>query len=211
MAKETKPRAWGQPGRGLKRDTTNRSDCLNSTTPPKPGQCYFDKPCPVGRCQTAARELPGEIITGGTLRRFYTSGNNKAYNFSIIGGIEDQTVIICQSVVSAEIIRLATGCSVVVVYCEDNFMPVMWFFRNHYPELNTIVAADNSFKDEVNAGLREANRAAKYNGCPMVIVPPIINHHYKFDFHDLAEELGLDAVRQCIEAARVGVLTCRIL
>jgi phage/plasmid primase-like uncharacterized protein len=95
-------------------------------------------------------ELPGEIITNGTLRRYYY-GSYKPDHYAIIGEI-DKTVIICQTLISAEIIHEATGHAVLVVFDEYNFMSVIRLFRSQCPELNVIVAADNHYVNEVNIG-----------------------------------------------------------
>ena len=130
------------------------------------------------------RFLPGGKVSGG---------------YSPIGPLEDD-LYICEGFATGASIQEATGAAVAVAFNAGNLRPVAEAMRAKHPQLDIVLAADNDVRSDgsENTGVSKATEAAIAVGAKLAI-PELEGS--KCDFNDLHIARGLDAVRECLEAA----------
>jgi putative DNA primase/helicase len=134
--------------------------------------------------------------------KVFKTGTNKAGHFFKVGRSKDNTVIICEGYATGASIYQANGHAVVVAFDSGNLLPVAQGIRSKFTDMKIIVAADDDHTTEGNPGLMKATEAAKaVNGLLAVPAFPDNRGVKDTDFNDMARLAGLEAVRDCIEAA----------
>ena len=134
------------------------------------------------------RFLKGGRITGGRTH---------------IGLAKDPKILcIAEGFSTAASVNEATGLTVVIAFNAKNLMPVAKAMRKKFPEVSLILCADNDMDTEGNPGVTEANKSARAVGAKLAI-PEFGNQRPEgaTDFNDLANYVGIHAVKQAINAA----------
>lgn len=90
-----------------------------------------------------------------------------------------------------------------IAFDATNLMPVAKHIRNHYPDKEIIICADNDQFTEGNPGLTKAKEAA--NAVNATVIFPKFNslESRPTDFNDLYQLEGLDCVRKQLSFERV--------
>lgn len=132
----------------------------------------------------------------------FKTGTNKAGHFFKIGKSKDNTVIICEGYATSATIHQGTGHAVVVAFDSGNLTAVSQVIRSKFPDMKIIIAGDDDHTTEGNPGLTKATEAVNaVNGLLAVPIFPDNRQAKDTDFNDLARLAGLEAVKDCIEAA----------
>ncbi|MCM1128423.1 MAG: DUF3631 domain-containing protein [Alistipes senegalensis] len=141
------------------------------------------------------------IHPSGT-KRFMPNGRTKGGYFII--GRPDQSNILCvaEGFATGSSIHEAAGYPVAIAFNAGNLKPVAQAMRERFQAMRLVICADDDYKTESNPGMSKAKEAAAAVG-GVVAVPDFGNNRPDgaTDFNDLHQAQGLDAVRQCIEAA----------
>lgn len=138
-------------------------------------------------------------------KRFQPGGRVKGCYFGI--GKPDGVLIVCEGYATGASIHEATGHAVAVAFNAGNLEAVALALRIKYPALKITMAADDDHMTEGNPGLNKATAAAQaVNGCVAVPMFPAGRPDKATDFNDLHQLAGLEAVRQCIEAAQATAI-----
>ena len=105
-------------------------------------------------------------------------------------------IIVCEGWSTAKSISAALDTPVVMAIDAGNLKPVAMAFRQKFPGVNVIIAADNDASKDVNRGLISAREAASaVRG--RVVAPEFADGGSKgTDFNDLAQAEGPDAIRR---------------
>jgi len=122
--------------------------------------------------------------------------------FHLIGDV-DAVVTVVEGYATGATLYLATGHAAAVAFDAGNLPSVAAAVRTKYPAAHIVIAADDDHLTAGNPGIAKAREAAaKVAGA--VAVPDfsrIERPADATDFNDLARLVGLDAVRERIEAA----------
>lgn len=148
--------------------------------------------------------MSAQRIFGSGLKRFLSGGQVQGGFFPIEG--EEGTLFIVEGYATGATIHEATGGTVLVAFHCGNLLPVATMARALYPERPIVLCADNDHetanRDGKNPGLDHAANAARSSGA-LLAVPVFKEPAGKTDFNDLAAAEGLDAVRSCLDAAKL--------
>ena len=133
-------------------------------------------------------------------KRFLAGGRVGGCYFPI--GKPDGVLCIAEGYATAASIHEATGFAVAAAFSAGNLLPVALTLRQKFPELRLILCADDDNKTQGNPGLTKAREAALTIG-GLLAVPDFGAQRPDdaTDFNDLHRQVGLDAVRTCIELA----------
>ena len=150
------------------------------------------------------QELQGlQFIAPDGSKRFLT-GTAKQGNFVFLCKSDDieNEIVICEGYATACSIRQATKLDVLAALDAGNLKSVAEAWRSEFPKLQIIIAADDDHATDGNPGRTKAIDAARaVDG--IVIFPRFEDGTDKTDFNDMAQELGLEAVKshilKCIE------------
>ena len=139
-------------------------------------------------------------ITPDGEKRFQYGGRVRGCYFGI--GKPDGRLIICEGFATGASIHECTGYAVAVAFNAGNLESVARDLREKYPLLAITIAADDDCKTDGNPGLTKATAAALAVGASLAVpVFPAGRPDKATDFNDLRKLAGVDAVRQCIDAA----------
>ncbi len=137
-------------------------------------------------------------------------GGQARGHFCPIGTVDnDSPLVIAEGYATAASIHMATGWPVICAYCGGNLEPVAKIFRDAYPEILIVIAADNDQFTEGNPGVREGTKAAKAVKASLA-VPQFADADMAdkpTDFNDLHRLSGLRIVRKQILASFPVVAT----
>lgn len=133
-------------------------------------------------------------------KRFQPGGRIKGCYFGI--GKPKGLLVIAEGVATGASIFEATGHAVACAMNAGNLLQVAQDLHSKYPRLRLILAADDDAFTDGNPGITKATEAAQAVGA-LLAMPRFTGERgeKETDFNDLAQREGLDAVRQCIEAA----------
>lgn len=133
-------------------------------------------------------------------KRFQPGGRIKGCYFGI--GKPKGTLIVCEGFATGASIHEATGHAVACAMNAGNLLDVAQALHGKYPKLRLIIAADDDWQTDGNPGIAKATEAAQAVGA-LLAVPRFTGERGdgETDFNDLHLREGLDAVRQCIDAA----------
>lgn len=162
--------------------------------------------------------IPMHLVGGGTLqslqtihsdgsKRFLSGGRVKGC-FFLVGELEeiepDAPLVICEGFATGASIREATGYPVAVAFNAGNVLAVAQSLRVKFPRAALILAADDDHRTEGNPGLAKATEAARAVGGVLAVprFPEGCRPDDATDFNDLHALAGLEAVGDCIRAAR---------
>jgi len=152
----------------------------------------------------AARQLRSlQFIAEDGVKRPLTGGEKQGCYFAI--GSPKGQIIICEGLATGASIYQCTGDAVAVAFDSGNLYAAGLALHVKSPALKIIIAADDDHLTEGNLGLTKARAAAQAVG-GLVAVPsfPADRGDKDTDFNDLHKLAGMDAVRDCIEAAKLG-------
>ena len=107
---------------------------------------------------------------------------------------------VCEGFATGASVHEVTGHAVVVAFNAGNLKPVAEAIRTKHATLDIVIVADNDVRPDggENTGIMKATEAAAAVGAKLA-VPELDGT--KCDFNDLHNARGLDAVRNCLEAA----------
>lgn len=143
-----------------------------------------------------------QFISSDGNKKFKT-GTKKEGCFHGIGKPDNQ-ICICEGYATGASIYEATGKAVAIAFDAGNLKTVAEIFRQKYSSMEIIMCSDDDHATEGNPGLTKATEAARVvNGKLAVPSFPDSRGPKDTDFNDLAHLVGLDAVRDCIEAAKI--------
>ncbi|MFN7855503.1 MAG: DUF3987 domain-containing protein [Acidovorax sp.] len=133
-------------------------------------------------------------------KRFQPGGRIKGCYFGI--GKPKGLLIVCEGFATGASIHEATGHAVACTMNAGNLLEVAQALHSKYPKLRLILAADDDAFTDGNPGITKATEAAQAVGA-LLAVPQFTGERgdKETDFNDLAQREGLNAVRQCIDAA----------
>lgn len=138
-----------------------------------------------------------EFITSGGKKRFLAGGEKSGNYFSI--GEPNGVLVVAEGFATGASVHEATGHAVAVAFDAGNLLPVAKALRAKFPAIKLVISTDNDLDKERNVGLEAAQKAARaVNG--FVALPEL--NGAKCDFNDVAQELGAEAVKTAIDAAR---------
>jgi len=159
-----------------------------------------------GRVIIPVRNERGEIqslqFIGEDGQKRFLSGAKMAGGYFAIKNYGDKTgpLYVCEGYATGATVHLATGATVLCAFNAGNLMAVAEMARRNYPERVIILCADDDLT-EGNPGLAKATEAARsING--KLAVPTFQDHAGRSDFNDMAQEQGLDAVRDALAAVK---------
>ncbi len=111
-------------------------------------------------------------------------------------------LIVCEGYATGASIHEATGHAVAVAFNAGNLLAVAQALHRKYPKQRLTVAADDDAFTDGNPGITKATEAAQAVGA-LLAVPRFTGErgNEETDFNDLHQREGLDAVRQCMDAA----------
>jgi len=153
------------------------------------------------------RDADGQLISlqfidadGG--KKFKSGGRIEGGYYSF-GGKPIDTVLICEGFATGASLHQATGYPVAIAFHAGNLEAVAKSIRAKLPAMHIIICADNDrFTEAGNTGLDHATRAA-YAVSGVLAVPQFQSDDNRpTDFNDLHLIEGVNAVRNCIEAAQ---------
>jgi putative DNA primase/helicase len=111
-------------------------------------------------------------------------------------------IIIGEGFATLASIHEATGATVIIAFDAGNLLAVAEAVRKQFHDTDVIIAADDDWKTKGNPGRAKATEAARAIGARLAIPDFGANRRDKdTDFNDLANFIGPDAVRRCIDAA----------
>lgn len=139
----------------------------------------------------------------------YVKGARKTGMHHRLGKFDPtRPLILAEGYATASTVREATGQNVAVCFDSGNLLPVAKAYRERYPNLRIIIAADNDHhlpKQQTatgrylsNVGVEKATLAAAEVGAA-VLIPEFADGHKGTDWNDYAAEHGLQAVRDKFE------------
>ncbi|GAB1387357.1 hypothetical protein MASR1M59_25050 [Melaminivora sp.] len=133
-------------------------------------------------------------------KRFQPGGRIKGCYFGI--GKPKGVLIVCEGFATGASIHEATGHAVACAMNAGNLLEVAQALSTKYPKLRLILAADDDAFTDGNPGITKATKAARAVNA-LLAMPRFSGERgvKETDFNDLAQREGLDAVRQCIDAA----------
>lgn len=115
-------------------------------------------------------------------KRFLFGGKVKGAYYPIRG--PQEKLIICEGVATAHTLHSLTGSSTVAAMNCNNLLHVALYFRQRYPDLEIVVAADNDHRTDGNPGKSKGIAAAQaVNG--LIAWPPFPQGASGSDFNDL--------------------------
>ena len=138
-------------------------------------------------------------------KRFKSHGRIQGCYYSF-GGKPVDTVLLCEGFATGASLHAVTGNPVAVAFNAGNLEAVAQVLRSKFPDIRIIMCADNDrFKTTGNVGVTKATAAAlAVNG--LLAVPAFQSDEgAPTDFNDLHQIEGLEAVRNCIDAATAAV------
>jgi phage/plasmid primase-like uncharacterized protein len=138
-----------------------------------------------------------EVLPGGNyiFTKKFIFGLEAAGLFHVIGSFPCERLCFAEGFATAASIHEATGLTVVVCFSAGNLQPVARQFREAFPELPFLFAADD---DPNQKGIKSAKAAARAVGNAEIISPDFGAERSKkdTDFNDLAARFGLEEVRR---------------
>jgi putative DNA primase/helicase len=149
-----------------------------------------------------------QIIQADGSKRFLTGGKVAGCYYAI-GKIENaKALCICEGFATGATIHEATGYPVAIAFNASNLQAVAKNIKAKYPQLKLIVCGDDDYKTEGNPGVTKATETAQaVNG--LVAIPSFGMHRKEkaTDFNDMAQEAGLQAVKEVIQNALQPIQT----
>ena len=141
-------------------------------------------------------------------KRFLTGGKVAGCYYAI-GKIENaKNLCICEGFATGASIHEATNYPVAIAFNAGNLLAVAKIIKSKYPQLNLIICADDDYKTEGNPGLTKATETAKaVNGSLAIPTFDIHRKEKATDFNDMAQEKGLQAVKEVIQNALKPIQT----
>lgn len=140
-------------------------------------------------------------------KRFPTAAETGGGYFPIHGKGND--VVVVEGYATGASIYAATGKTVIVAFNDGNLLKVAKKFRDLMPQAKIIIGADNDQKQDKNAGLDAALKAAQAVGG--VIALPSGKQGFSTDWNDIHAASGLDDVMGGILTAKPPQDLMRIL
>lgn len=140
----------------------------------------------------------------GAAKKGLFGGRRKGLFHPIGDYQEGGALVICEGFATGASIREATGHPVAVAFNAGNLEAVALALRAKFPRARLILAADDDWKrTEGNIGMDKATAAARAVGGRLAMprFPKDCRPDDATDFNDLHALAGLEAVRECFEAA----------
>jgi len=160
---------------------------------------------PVRGCDGILRGL--QFIGPDGAKRFKT-GTEVTGGYHAFGKPQENTILICEGLVTGATLHEVTGHAVAVALNAGNLRHVAEALRDKNPEWRLIVCADDDHTTEGNPGLTKATEAAQVvNGLLAIPAFPDNRGPKDTDFNDFARLAGPEAVRACIEGASMPTST----
>ena len=146
-----------------------------------------------------------QFISGDGEKRFLTGGRVTGCYAGLGEATGATALCIAEGYATGATIHEATGHPVALAFNAGNLLPVAKALKAKLPDLPLIVCADDDWHLDGNPGLAKATAAARSVGGPLAVPDFGPNRQDgETDFNDVARRLGLDAVRECIAAAKEG-------
>ena len=135
-----------------------------------------------------------QTIAADGSKRFLPGGKKGGGRFWLGDPATGGTLLLAEGFATAASVHEATGLPVAVCFDAGNLKPVAISVREQFPQAKIVLAGDNDRHKERNVGLEAATEAARLvNG---VAILPSFNSDQGTDFNDLAQQEGIEAVRQ---------------
>ena len=127
-------------------------------------------------------------------KRFQAGGKSKGAYFVING--DSSVIYIAEGYSTGMSVRMATGNTVYVCFNCHNIYDVTAFAKVQHKDAQIIIAGDDDFNNEINAGRKYAETAARAHDV-IAIFPEGVN-----DFNDAHVKYGLDAVKKLLKPSK---------
>ena len=140
----------------------------------------------------------------------YPYGVHKTGTHALLGELDlTKPLIIAEGLATAATVRAMAGETVVAAFDSGNLLPVARAYREKYPELRIIFAADNDHhlprqlagtgKPKRNVGILKAEEAVAAIGNAIVVYPEFSPHDSGTDWNDFAVWNGSEATAKHFE------------
>ncbi len=130
--------------------------------------------------------------------KLFLTGGKVGGGYCLIGGAVKDRIIIAEGYGAGITVHEITGDPVAVAFGVNNLEPVARALRKRHPTSQIIIAADDDYKKDKNAGKIYAESAAKAVGG--FVSTPVFSKERAddaTDFNDLYLAEGIEAVRKC--------------
>ena len=118
----------------------------------------------------------------------------------VIEGNPEGPMIVTEGYSTGQSLHMASGLTVVVALDSGNLAPVAEALHKRHPDRALVIATDDDHANQVNAGLKGAERAAELTGAN--ILRPDLNDTEKAkgltDFNDIHRERGIEALKRLV-------------
>ena len=142
-----------------------------------------------------------QTISNTGKKRFKAGGKKKGCCFIIGNILSSQTVYLNEGYATAASIYLATGITTLACFDIGNIEPVLQDIRRKYPNLESIIVADNDKWKDINTGKITAKKLFKKYGVKFAL--PNFRSEYDnrkpTDFNDLHIMQGIEEVRRQLQ------------
>lgn len=140
---------------------------------------------------------------------FLQEGRKAGLYYAIGGRPKDPqqefVITFCEGFATGASIHEATGRLVIICFDCGNLDPVIKWYREQFPNVRFVIAADNDRWTDKNPGLTKARAAAEAYNCDLAIPQFPKLDGKPTDFNDLHVLFGIHLVRQQIEDVIAGV------
>lgn len=150
-------------------------------------------------------QLVGLQFIGGDGRKLFLKGMKKEGNYHSVGKPPEESngvILIAEGYATAARLHEATGYLTIAAFDSGNLSPVGKAIRKKYPKARLVFAADNdrmTVTPVENPGVTKAKEAAEAVSGRVSIPVFEDGDITRTDFDDLAQQFGLDRVRDTIE------------
>jgi putative DNA primase/helicase len=150
-------------------------------------------------------QLVGLQFIGGDGRKLFLKGMKKEGNYHSVGKPPEESngvILIAEGYATAARLHEATGYLTIAAFDAGNLSPVGKAIRKKYPKARLVFAADNdrmTITPVENPGVTKAKEAADAVSGRVSIPVFEDGDITRTDFDDLAQQFGLDRVRDTIE------------
>jgi putative DNA primase/helicase len=136
-------------------------------------------------------------------KKLFLEGSQAGGGYFIIGNAtKERLLYVVEGYATGATVREATGLPVVVAFNDGNLLSVARAMRDKLPDVEIVICADDDYRTDGNPGLTKAKEAAAQIGAKVAIPEFGKNRPEKAtEFNDMLLHLGLDRVRERLQAA----------
>lgn len=118
----------------------------------------------------------------------------------VIEGDPNGPMIVTEGYSTGQSLHMASGLTVVVALDSGNLAPVAESLHKKHPDRALVIAADDDHANQINAGIKGAERASELTGAK--ILRPDLSDEEKAkgltDFNDIHRERGIEALKRFV-------------